>query len=155
MSRPSPRRFPRGTASFTILLGSMLGFFLFLAACSGGSGGGGGVPIGFVAGDTIAGFIHQIPRGSRADVQAKGLFDALTGRWTVEICRLLDTGHEDDAQFVPGQDQIFSMAATDNSGSVHNGATTLELRSSSAGAGSPRPTRWSSVTLRPSVRRLR
>ncbi|MHC4932998.1 MAG: ethylbenzene dehydrogenase-related protein, partial [Planctomycetota bacterium] len=114
MSRPAGKR---AVALSAVLLP-------LLAAC-GGSGlidGGGS---GFEEGDTLPGYVHVIPRGSRADVQAKGRYD--TGEWTVEICRLLDTGRSDDAKFIVGQETRFSLAVADNSGSVHNGASVVNL----------------------------
>lgn len=39
------------------------------------------------------------PEGSRADVQAKGIWNA--GFWTIEFSRNLDTGHEDDVRLEP------------------------------------------------------
>jgi len=79
----------------------------------------------FQVGDTLPGYLHVLPRGSRADVVTKGRY--LNGQWTVEICRLLDTGHADDAKFQVGVDTVFSIAMTDNSGGTHNGARRIDL----------------------------
>ncbi|MHC4932921.1 MAG: ethylbenzene dehydrogenase-related protein, partial [Planctomycetota bacterium] len=95
-----------------------------MAAC-GGSDGGPVVVVGFKAGDTLPGYVHIIPRGSRADAQAKGQYSG--GQWTVEICRLLDTGNADDARIEVDVDILFSIAVTDNSGGVHNGANQVDL----------------------------
>ncbi|MHC4816556.1 MAG: ethylbenzene dehydrogenase-related protein, partial [Planctomycetota bacterium] len=83
------------------------------------------VIVGFQAGDTLPGYIHIIPRGSRADVQAKGLYAG--GQWTVETCRLLNTGNADDARFEVGVNTHFAIAVTDNSGGTHNGANVVDL----------------------------
>jgi len=83
------------------------------------------VIVGFQAGDTLPGYVHIIPRGSRADVQAKGQYAG--GQWTVETCRLLDTGNGDDARFEAGLNTRFSIAVTDNSGGTHNGANVVDL----------------------------
>ena len=47
-------------------------------------------------GERLPRFSPQIPRGSRADVLAKGKWK--DGRWVVEFGRKLNTGHEDDIQ---------------------------------------------------------
>lgn len=94
-----------------------------LTGCS--SGDGAVVVVGFQAGDTLPGYVHVIPRGSRADVQAKGRY--VGGQWTVETCRLLDTGNADDARFEVGVDVHFAIAVTDNSGGTHNGANVVDL----------------------------
>jgi hypothetical protein len=92
---------------------------------TGCGGGGTTIVVGFQAGDTLPGYIHIIPRGSRADVQAKGRY--VGGVWTVEMCRLLDTGNADDFRFEVGVDTHFAVAATDNSGGTHNGANVVDL----------------------------
>ena len=41
------------------------------------------------------------PSGSIADIKAKGVWQE--GHWHLELSRQLDTGHDDDARFIPGQ----------------------------------------------------
>ncbi|MFQ5843511.1 MAG: ethylbenzene dehydrogenase-related protein [Planctomycetota bacterium] len=98
---------------------------LLLPACK--DGGGRRFVVVFQAGDTLPGYVQVIPRGSRADVVAKGRYDPATNEWTVEICRLLDTGHADDALFSVGTDKVFSIGVTDNAASVHNGDQLVNL----------------------------
>ena len=42
-------------------------------------------------------YSHNLPQGSRADIQAKGVWR--DGWWTIEFARKLATGHPDDIQF--------------------------------------------------------
>jgi hypothetical protein len=50
-------------------------------------------------GTMIANMITQRTNGSRGDVDAKGVFDAVTKTWTLEIRRRLVTGDGNDVQF--------------------------------------------------------
>ncbi len=79
---------------------------------------------GWVAGDKIPGWVQNdtvTPPiiGSRGDVIAKGLFNAGTGIWTLEIARKLNTNNTDDfvADLVNGND--FTIARFDEVGSEH------------------------------------
>ena len=54
------------------------------------------IPIDF-KGKEISGYELRAPRGSRADVRAKGVWK--DGMWTVEFTRKLDTGQIDDVYF--------------------------------------------------------
>lgn len=56
-------------------------------------------------GDILPRYTSHPPSDSRADVRAKGVWQA--GRWTIEFARLLQTGNQDDLQFeVPGSYQF-------------------------------------------------
>lgn len=59
-------------------------------------------------GDRIPGFTHHEPKGSRADVRAKGQWR--DGYWTIEFRRKLDTGHADDVVLVPGRPVVFGVS---------------------------------------------
>lgn len=74
----------------------------------------------FKKGDTIPGYILARPKGSRGDVDAKGIWE--NGRWTLEIGRKLITpDKEHDVQFDDLKKTYhFHIAIFDNSGSnVH------------------------------------
>lgn len=49
--------------------------------------------------DVVPRYINQEPSGSRADVEARGVWN--NGRWTIEFVRPLKTGNNDDVQFDP------------------------------------------------------
>ncbi|MCP4753947.1 MAG: hypothetical protein GY866_23940 [Proteobacteria bacterium] len=59
-------------------------------------------------GDTAPHFINQFPRGSRADIWAKGIW--ANGEWTIEFGRKLNTGHKDDVQFEIGKLYPFGVS---------------------------------------------
>lgn len=59
-------------------------------------------------GDTLSNFQNQPPKGSRADIRAKGSWS--NGKWTIEFGRKLNTGHEDDIQFFPGKIYQFGIS---------------------------------------------
>jgi hypothetical protein len=59
-------------------------------------------------GDVLAKYYPRQPSGSRADIRAKGVWQA--GRWTVEWSRKLQTGYDDDIAFVPGQVYLFAVS---------------------------------------------
>lgn len=73
---------------------------------------------GWNSGSTVAGYVHEIPDGSRADVRAAGKYDG--GTWTVELMRTLTTSGPDDSvrdvQFDPLQNYDFTVAEFDNAG---------------------------------------
>lgn len=52
-------------------------------------------------GESLPAFEPATPSGSAADVAAKGKWAA--GKWALEFSRALDTGHNDDVVFKPGQ----------------------------------------------------
>ncbi len=53
-------------------------------------------------------FELQTPKGSRADVKARGQWE--NGFWTIEISRRLDTGHPDDVAFDPRRNYRFGVS---------------------------------------------
>ncbi len=61
-------------------------------------------------GDVVPQYVSQVPEGSRADVQAKGVWSK--GFWTIEFARKLDTGNSDDVQFStsPGSKFLFGVS---------------------------------------------
>ncbi len=62
-------------------------------------------------GDYLAKFRPRPPEGSRADVRGKGRWQ--DGRWTVELQRKLDTGHDDDVVFAMGRDYLFAVGCSE------------------------------------------
>jgi hypothetical protein len=56
----------------------------------------------------VSKFRYQQPRGSRADVRAKGSWR--NGVWTIEFRRKLRTGHDDDVQFEKSQSYRFGVS---------------------------------------------
>jgi len=77
---------------------------------------------GWSAGSTVAGYVLEIPDGSRADVRAAGKYES--GTWTLELKRTLTTSgpndNERDAQFDPLQDYDFTVAEFDNTGDANH-----------------------------------
>ena len=59
-------------------------------------------------GDKMPSYTPRKPSGSRADVKAKGNWQA--GQWTVEFSRKLHTGHDDDVQFYPQRSYDFAVS---------------------------------------------
>jgi hypothetical protein len=59
-------------------------------------------------GDVVPRFSPRSPQGSRADIRAKGRWH--DGKWTIELARKLDTGHDDDIVFVPGGRYLFAVS---------------------------------------------
>ena len=59
-------------------------------------------------GERLPGYAGREPLGSRADVRALGHW--ADGRWTIEFGRKLNTGHDDDVQFVPQRRYLFGIA---------------------------------------------
>ena len=57
--------------------------------------------------------VAEDPKGSVADVQAKGVWN--NGKWHLEICRKLDTGYSDDVIFSRGQTILGGFAVFDRS----------------------------------------
>jgi signal transduction histidine kinase len=68
----------------------------------------------FLNGTTVPGYILQSPKGSRGDIESKGVW--IDGRWHVEQKRALDTGHDDDIQFDIKEIYRFGTAVCDNTG---------------------------------------
>jgi hypothetical protein len=73
---------------------------------------------GWSSGSTVAGYIYEMPDGSRADVMVAGDYD--NGAWTIEMKRSLTTSGPDDeardVQFDPAQTYGFTVAEFDNTG---------------------------------------
>jgi hypothetical protein len=65
-------------------------------------------------GDTLPNFKTQNPKGSRADIRAKGSWS--NGKWTIEFGRKLNSGHEDDIQFSPGKRYQFGISRNEIGG---------------------------------------
>jgi len=81
-------------------------------------------PEGF---DYVPGYLVRWPTGSRADVFAKGYWNA--GHWTVEIKRAMRTGHEtEDVFFYPDKTYNFAVAVMNGSRQTHSGSAPLVLR---------------------------
>ncbi len=59
-------------------------------------------------GNKLDQFAPREPAGSRGDVRAKGVW--ANGQWTIEFGRKLNTGHDDDVAFTPGQVYLFAVA---------------------------------------------
>lgn len=66
----------------------------------------------FKAGDKVPRDLLAPIVGSRGDIDAKGVYG--NGKWSVVFHRLLDTGNEDDIQFVAGRTIPFGLAVFDN-----------------------------------------
>jgi len=56
-------------------------------------------PLDFTDGTTMPGWVLSRPTGDRADIDAKGMYDPVEKKWTLEVKRKLVTGHTDDVQF--------------------------------------------------------
>lgn len=67
-------------------------------------------------------FIHRQPDGSRADIKAKGKWQA--NEWTVEFMRKLDTGYKDDVSLVVGETALLGLSRYEIAGRKPN--NTLE-----------------------------
>lgn len=58
--------------------------------------------------DTIPQFSNRTPKGSRADIRAKGVWSG--GRWTIEFTRALNTRNGDDIQFDTSKTYLFGVS---------------------------------------------
>ncbi|HPP56112.1 MAG TPA: ethylbenzene dehydrogenase-related protein [Anaerohalosphaeraceae bacterium] len=65
-------------------------------------------------GNVLLRYYPQEPSGSRADIRGKGQWTE--GQWTLEIQRVLQTGHEDDVQFEVGQTYLFAATVYEMAG---------------------------------------
>jgi two-component system sensor kinase len=88
----------------------------------------------FKNGTVTPGQILLRPDGSQGDIDGKGVWQ--NGKWTVELRRKLDTGHDDDVQFDTTKLYRFGFAVFDDTGpfdgygtghSFDVGARTLEF----------------------------
>ncbi len=77
------------------------------------------------AGDKIPRYKHRTPLGSRADVQAKGVWQG--GFWTIEFARALHTGNIDDIQFDTDITYQFGVSRYEIAGRKSNPALTQPL----------------------------
>jgi len=60
------------------------------------------------------------PSGSQGDILAEAVYNDITQSWFIELARFLQTGHDDDYQFVGRGPHAFSLAITnDNDGQEH------------------------------------
>ncbi|MFO7901820.1 MAG: ethylbenzene dehydrogenase-related protein [Pirellulaceae bacterium] len=72
---------------------------------------------GMPAGGVVPGIVFSPFEGSRGDVQCESEYK--DGHWELLIRRELDTGHDYDTQFVPGESYSFGCAAFDHSSKRH------------------------------------
>lgn len=76
--------------------------------------------------------VNLSPQGSVADVRAKGIWR--DGRWSLEMARKLDTGHEDDAVISAAGRLLFAVAAlNDVDNERHSVSETFILQTGSYG----------------------
>ncbi len=68
------------------------------------------IPIEYKGG-IISQYKNRQPQGSRADIKAKGNWR--DGKWIIEFCRALDTGHNDDVSFTVGKKYQFGIAISE------------------------------------------
>lgn len=75
----------------------------------------------FAPGTEIANMITSGPTGARADIDAKGIYNAVTSQWTLEIRRKLVTGDPNDVQFDDlSREYSFGVAVFDNAQIEHS-----------------------------------
>ena len=67
-------------------------------------------------GAVVPGYIVEKLVGSRGDISANGKWE--DGKWVVVIVRDLDTGHDDDAVFIPPKPISFGLSVIDNGGGL-------------------------------------
>ena len=91
----------------------------------------------WVFGDIVGGYWYTYPTGSRADVHGKAQFDDITGIWTLELGRKLDTGdpahdvifsNQPDGSVAVGSEWTFTVAVFDNSSTTHWGSEPQVIR---------------------------
>ncbi len=78
---------------------------------------------GWMAGDTVPGYVLRVPAGDRANVQAHGTY--ANGVWTVEFKKPY-AGSAGDFTVVPGGSIEFSHDSFDNTGGGHTGDGTFD-----------------------------
>jgi len=71
-------------------------------------------------GDRVPQFENRPPSGSRADVQARGVWK--DGQWTIEFSRKLATGHPDDVRLDPSETFLFGVSRYEIAGRRENPA---------------------------------
>jgi len=72
--------------------------------------------------------IYEAPTGSRWEVEARGIYDPVSSRWTVEFKRALNTGHADDLVFEFGKEYGMVVAIGNNAKHPHNGHKPILLK---------------------------
>lgn len=85
-------------------------------------------PSKWTTGDQVNGWLLTYPRGDRANVHGKALYEL--GVWTLEVGRPLNTGNPAyDVIFRPeaGRSYVFTVAVMNNSGTVHLGSEPQRL----------------------------
>ncbi len=70
------------------------------------------------SGDSVVRYKHREPKGSRADVRAKGHWSE--GYWTIEFQRELTTSQADDIQFNPSLTYAFGVSRHEIAGKTPN-----------------------------------
>jgi ubiquinol-cytochrome c reductase cytochrome b subunit len=66
----------------------------------------------------VPGYILAPFTGSRGDVSGQGTW--VEGKWVVVLQRVLDTGYDDDAVFIPGKRLPFGLAVMDNKNGINH-----------------------------------
>ncbi|MEW8051858.1 MAG: ethylbenzene dehydrogenase-related protein [Candidatus Thiodiazotropha sp.] len=99
-------------------------FYLIRRGDSGESAYRNKMPVDY-AGDIIDAFEISQPRGSRADIRAKGQWQA--GVWRIEFARKLNTGNSDDIAFRPGEDYRFGVSRYEIAGRDPNPSLEIPL----------------------------
>ena len=77
------------------------------------------------AGDRIPAFVIEPAVGSRGDVEAIGTYQ--DGKWILVIRRALNTGNDDDVEFIPNKPLPFGMSVLDNGGDANHKVTADKL----------------------------
>ena len=72
--------------------------------------------------------VLELPKGSRGDLAAKGVWSS--GKWTLELARKLNTGHDDDIQFGDlAKAYHFGISVHNNAGGdTHATSEVIELK---------------------------
>jgi hypothetical protein len=70
-------------------------------------------------------YLHGIPTGSAADVQAKGAW--ADGKWTLEFARKLNTGHADDTTFDSSRSYKLAVGVHNDTGDMDKASGVIEL----------------------------
>jgi hypothetical protein len=76
-------------------------------------------------GDRIPAFVIEPAVGSRGDVQALGSWQ--DGKWVLVMRRALNTGNDDDVEFIVGKPLPFGMSVIDNGGDANHKVTEDKL----------------------------
>jgi hypothetical protein len=76
-------------------------------------------------GDRVRRYLPGTPQESAADVRASGVWT--NGSWTLELSRRLDTGHDDDTAFVPGNTYEMAVSVHDETGAMDKASGVILL----------------------------